>query len=213
MAGMFDLPIEEKTQLEITANLPIENKRWNIGLIVGPSGSGKSSIAQHCWPTQTTTNHQWSTDRSILDDFPTEMSIKDIVGMLTSVGLGSPPAWIRPHRTLSGGEAFRANMARSLAEANNNIVVVDEFTSVVDRQVAKVASHAVQKTVRRNSMQLVAVSCHYDIIEWLQPDWTYDVATSEFSWGSVQPNPDQPSNSKSTLATARRGPCSGVITI
>jgi ABC-type ATPase with predicted acetyltransferase domain len=35
---------------------------------------------------------------------------------------------------------------------------VDEFTSVVDRQVAKVASHTVQKAVRRQSRQLVAVT-------------------------------------------------------
>ncbi|NRQ34500.1 hypothetical protein HII36_21995 [Nonomuraea sp. NN258] len=116
------------------------------------------------------------------------MGIKDIVGLLTAVGLSSPPAWLRPYKTLSNGEAFRASMAGALAE-HAGLLVVDEFTSVVDRQVAKVASHAVAKSVRRAGRQLVAVTCHYDVVDWLQPDWVYDVATAAFTWRSVQPRP------------------------
>jgi GNAT superfamily N-acetyltransferase len=189
MAGMFDLPIEDKTRLEINAYLPIEDQPWHVGLIVGPSGSGKSSIARHLWPTQLTEHHTWPPDAALLDGFSADMSTNDVVGLLTAVGLGSPPAWVRPYRTLSGGEAFRADVARSLAEAHDDLVVIDEFTSVVDRQVARVASHAIQKTVRRSDRQLIAVTCHYDITDWLQPDWTYDVSTAEFSWRSVQPHP------------------------
>lgn len=189
MAGMFDLPLEEKTRLHIEAILPIEDRPWNIGLITGPSGSGKSSIAKHLWPNNVVGEQTWSSDKALLDDFPNCLGIKETVGLLTAVGLGSPPTWVRPYRTLSNGEAFRASVARALAEASNEIVVIDEFTSVVDRQVAKVASHAIQKTVRRNDGQLVAVTCHYDVEDWLQPDWSYDVATHEFTWRSVQPHP------------------------
>lgn len=188
MAGMFDVPIEAKTSHSWDADLPIEDKPWNVGLIVGPSGAGKSTLARHLWPDQMAAAYQWSPDRSLLDDFPPGMGIRDIIGLLTSVGLGSPPAWMRPHHTLSNGEAFRASMARSLAEIDG-VVVVDEFTSVVDRQVAKVASHTVQKTVRRQERQFVAVTCHYDVIDWLQPDWVYDVAAGSFTWRSVQPHP------------------------
>lgn len=189
LAGMFDLPLEDKTRLSIDANLPIEDRTWNVGLIVGPSGSGKSSIARHLWPDELVTDQHWSPDGALLDDFPTALGINDVVGLLTAVGLGSPPAWVRPYRTLSNGEAFRASMARALAEADGSLVVVDEFTSVVDRQVAKVASHAVQKTIRRTGRQLVAVTCHYDVTDWLQPDWVYDVAASTFAWRSVQSHP------------------------
>src|SRR5439155_19760773 len=49
--------------------------------------------------------------------------------------------------------------------------IFDEFTSVVDRTVAQIGSAAVAKTIRRSGKQLVAASCHYDVIEWLQPDW------------------------------------------
>ncbi|MEV4573636.1 hypothetical protein AB0K16_10265 [Nonomuraea jabiensis] len=76
-----------------------------------------------------------------MDDFPKSMSIKDIVGLPTAVGLSSPPAWLRPYKTLSNGEAFRASMARAVAE-QDGLVVVDEFTSVVGRQVAALSGRS-----------------------------------------------------------------------
>jgi GNAT superfamily N-acetyltransferase len=188
MASMFDTPLVSKSVNTFEVDLPIEDRLWSVGLIVGPSGSGKTTIASHFWPTIFSKGHEWSDDRSLLDDFPRGMSIKEVVGLLTSVGLGSPPAWMRPFRTLSNGEAFRAEMARTLAETKD-VVVVDEFTSVVDRQVAKVASHTVQKTVRRSKRQMIAVTCHYDVQDWLQPDWVYDTAAQSFAWRSVLPHP------------------------
>jgi ABC-type ATPase involved in cell division/GNAT superfamily N-acetyltransferase len=188
MIGMFDVPLEEKAANSWDVDLPIEDQPWHVGLIVGPSGAGKTRIAEHLWPQQIVREQHWAPDAALLDGFPAAMGIKDVVGLLTAVGLGSPPAWIRPYRTLSNGEAFRASMARALADTDD-LVVVDEFTSVVDRQVAKVASHAVQKAVRRAGRQLVAVTCHYDVVDWLQPDWVYDVAAGSFAWRSVQPHP------------------------
>ncbi|GAA0954172.1 hypothetical protein GCM10009560_77850 [Nonomuraea longicatena] len=187
LQGMFDVAIEEKLTNSWTIELPIEQKQWNVGLIVGPSGAGKSTIARHLWPDQIMGAQTWS-DQALVDDFPQEMGIKEIVALLGAVGLSSPPAWLRPFGTLSNGEAFRASIARALADTDG-LVVVDEFTSVVDRQVAKVASHAVSKAVRRSGRRLVAVTCHYDVLDWLQPDWVLDVATSSFTWRSVQPRP------------------------
>lgn len=185
---MFDLPLDKKLTVEIDAGLPLDDRDWSIGLVVGPSGSGKSSLAREAWPDAIVAEQKWSDDAALLDDFPRDMSTRDVVGLLTAVGLGSPPAWVRPFRTLSNGEAFRASIARALAESDG-LVVVDEFTSVVDRQVARVASHTVQKTVRRAGRKFVGVTCHYDVTEWLQPDWVYDVAAAEFAWRSVQPHP------------------------
>ncbi|MEU7855240.1 GNAT family N-acetyltransferase [Nonomuraea sp. NPDC049141] len=187
LQGMFDVPLEEKLTNSWSAHLPVEDRQWSVGLLVGPSGAGKSTLARELWPGRMVEAQAWS-GKALVDDFPKRMGIKDIVGLLTAVGLSSPPAWLRPYRTLSNGEAFRASMARALAE-QDGLIVVDEFTSVVDRQVAKVASHAVAKSVRRDGRQLVAVTCHYDVVDWLQPDWVYDVATATFTWRSVQPRP------------------------
>jgi energy-coupling factor transporter ATP-binding protein EcfA2 len=108
------------------------------------------------------------------------MGITEITGLLSSVGFSSPPAWIRPFSALSNGEQFLANLARTLAEIPD-LAVVDEFTSVVDRTVAQIGSAAVAKTVRRRKQKFVAVSCHYDILPWLQPDWVLDMATGKLS--------------------------------
>jgi ABC-type lipoprotein export system ATPase subunit/GNAT superfamily N-acetyltransferase len=192
MAGLFDVPLADRAQFSVEHDLPVEKQPWNVGLITGPSGAGKSSLADVLWPGQVIRGEmEWEADQAILDAFPQSMGIKDITATLTSVGLGSAPSWMRPYRTLSTGEAFRATIARAVSEAraSQQLVVVDEYTSVVDRQVAQVASHTVQKMVRRDGGQFVAVTCHYDIIDWLQPDWMYDVASREFTWRSVQPHP------------------------
>jgi ABC-type ATPase with predicted acetyltransferase domain len=47
--------------------------------------------------------------------------------------------------------------------------VVDEFTSVVDRQVAQIGSHAVPKLVRREERKPMVATCHYDVLDSLQP--------------------------------------------
>lgn len=186
VAGMFDVAVATKTKRVWRHELPLDEKPWSVGLIVGPSGAGKTLLARELWPEQMTGRPFWD-GRALIDNFPADLGIKDVTGLLTAVGLGSPPAWLRPYATLSNGEAFRADVARVLA--TDQLAVVDEFTSVVDRQVAKVASHAVQKTVRRRKQQFVAVSCHYDVEAWLQPDWVYDVAAQVFTWRLVQPHP------------------------
>jgi hypothetical protein len=96
---------------------------------------------------------------------------------------------MRPYRALTTGEQFRVTVARALAESAE-LVVIDEFTSTVDRQVAQVASHTIQKALRRSDRRLVAVTCHYDVIDWLQPDWVYQPATGSFVWRSLQRHPD-----------------------
>lgn len=186
LSAMFDVPIEQRATLSWDVPLPIGAKSWQVGMIVGPSGSGKSTIARTVWP-DSVAMPEWS-GAAIVDEFPKPMGIKDITAALSAVGLSSPPAWLRPYSTLSNGERFRADMARLLS-GPEPVKVVDEFTSVVDRQVAKVASHALQKAVRRGSSRFVAVTCHYDVLDWLQPDWVLDLATGEFTWRSVQPHP------------------------
>jgi GNAT superfamily N-acetyltransferase len=63
-----------------------------------------------------------------------------------------------------------------------SLLVFDEFTSVVDRNVARVASAAVSKAIRtgRIECRFVAVTCHHDVTEWLCPDWIIDMGDSMF---------------------------------
>jgi GNAT superfamily N-acetyltransferase len=185
MSSLFDVPPCEHAVKQWTAVFPLHERPWHVGLIVGPSGAGKSSVARALFPDHLVPDYAWSRDSSLLEDFPQAMSTKAVVELLTSVGFSSPPAWMRPFHTLSTGEQFRVTMARALAEAPG-LVVVDEFTSVVDRQVAQVASHVLQKAIRRQGRQFVAVSCHSDILAWLQPDWVYQPELNRFQWRDLQ---------------------------
>ncbi len=114
----------------------------------------------------------------MIDGFDPDVSIKRVTRLLTAVGFSSPPAWIKPYRVLSCGEQFRCDLARALL-ASRELVVFDEFTSVVDRTVAKIGSAAVSQAVRSGgfTQRFVAVTCHYDVVEWLEPDWVVDMAT------------------------------------
>lgn len=181
MEGIFDVAptVRSAERWEVNLELPDE---WNIGLIVGPSGSGKTTIARELFTDHLVIDWKWPENRSILDGFPDGMSIKDIVALLSSVGFSSPPSWLRSFNVLSTGEQFRVSIARTLAEMPD-LAVVDEFTSVVDRTVAQIGSAAIQKTVRKREQKFIAVSCHYDIIDWLEPDWVYQPHTNEYYTG------------------------------
>ena len=189
VAGMFDVPLAEKLGRRFEAELPDDDEAWHIGLIVGPSGSGKTSLARERFGSAVHRPGEWPADRAVVDGFG-DAPIKRITGLLTAVGFSSPPSWIKPYSVLSNGEKFRCDLARALADdgaavAGTSIesapptVVFDEFTSVVDRNVAQIGSAAVAKALRSGFVRkrFVAVTCHYDVEAWLEPDWTLDLAT------------------------------------
>ena len=189
VAGMFDVPLAAEQTERFTAEVPGLDEAWDIGLIVGPSGSGKSTIARRQWPAAYTTARGWPDDRAVLDGFSAD-SIKDITGTLTAVGFSSPPNWVKPYRVLSNGERFRCDLARAILEGGE-LVVFDEFTSVVDRTAARIGSAAVAKAIRRFGRRFVAISCHYDIAAWLQPDWVLDMASRQLARRRLQRPPIQ----------------------
>lgn len=171
------------------ADLPIEDFEWKIGLIVGPSGSGKTSIGSRIFGGGIHDLYDgWSDDKPIVDCIAPDKSLNEVTAALSAVGLGDVPSWLRSFKVLSNGEKFRAGLARLVVERPQR-AVVDEFTSVIDRQIAKVGAAAFAKTWRKGNGQIVLLSCHYDIIEWLQPDWIYDTAEARFSRDCLRQRP------------------------
>lgn len=188
LEGMFDVPRSESAIAEFHFDVPLDEKPWRVGLIIGPSGAGKSSVARHLFPDAMVEEYEWKHDESVVDCFP-NLGIRETSAILSSVGFSSPPGWLKPYRVLSNGEKFRCTLARALAD-ERPLIVFDEFTSVVDRTVAKIGSHAVAKAIRKSeSKQFVAVSCHDDIVEWLQPDWILEPHVGLFRWRFLQRRP------------------------
>lgn len=197
--GAFDIDVEH-IQEHFSGNIDIEDKEWNIGLIVGGSGTGKSTIANEIFGDAVIRGFEYSA-ASVVDDMPQDKSVKDIEKAFTVVGFASAPSWLKPYSVLSNGEKMRVDIARALLE-ERDIVVFDEFTSVVNREVAKTASYAISKAVKKQNKKFVAVACHKDIIEWLEPDWIYD--TDEKSFFTVRESSTaQKSNLKYTGLTTK----------
>lgn len=188
--GLFDVPVSERSDLSWDVNLPLSERPWKIGLIVGPSGCGKSTIARDVFGSAVITGYEWPSQQAIVDGFAREISVRDVTLALSSVGFSSPPSWLRPFGVLSTGEQFRATVARALLDVERDLIVLDEFTSVVDRTVAQIGSAAVARSIRQSSKQFVAVTCHYDVEAWLQPDWVYQPHSNVFHWRELQRRPD-----------------------
>ena len=181
---------ESGCDFDLDVELPIDDDAWRIGLVVGPSGSGKTSIGRRIFGPSALRNPglRWPKDAPIVDAITPEGDFDAVTSALAAVGLGNVPAWLRPYAALSNGERFRADLARLICEAPKR-VVVDEFTSVVDRQIARIGALAFQKAWRRTGGKAVLLSCHYDIVDWLEPDWVYDSGTGEFAGRSLWRRP------------------------
>jgi ABC-type transporter Mla maintaining outer membrane lipid asymmetry ATPase subunit MlaF len=206
--SQFDLS-SEKIAEKFSGTIDIENRDWNIGVIYGASGTGKSSVIKELWPNEYIDHFSWK-KKSILDDMPKAKGVKEITQAFNAVGFSSPPSWLKPYSVLSTGEKMRVDLARAILE-DRGLIVFDEFTSVVNRQVAKIGSMALAKAIRRAGKKFIAATCHYDILEWLEPDWAF--CTDTMSFFLPRDTSAQKSNSRSANADERYGKCLGNITI
>jgi ABC-type Mn2+/Zn2+ transport system ATPase subunit len=137
---------------------------FGLGVIVGASGTGKSTLLKQFGEVK---SYVWD-DSAIIDHFadPT-MAQKQ----LYAVGLTSIPTWLKPYKVLSNGEKFRADLAVNL----HSNLVIDEYTSVVDRNIAIAASKSLHKHIKSEELsRIVIATCHRDILPYLQPDWIID---------------------------------------
>jgi ABC-type ATPase with predicted acetyltransferase domain len=184
---------------KLPTNIP---KKFKLGIIVGSSGSGKSTLLKHFGQEEIP---MWEKTKSIISHFETP---DDGINKLIAVGLNSIPSWYKPYHVLSNGEKFRADLARKL----KSNCVIDEYTSVVDRNVAKAASVSLSKYINKNGLENVVLStCHRDIVEWLEPDWVLDTDTGELLHGFFLS--DQKSILKSIVQQMIVGECLKTIII
>lgn len=188
--GLYNVEADDGSRFDLTVDVPVEGDDWQIGVVVGPSGSGKTSIARelhdHGWIEWDT--HTGRSDIPLIEALTEMGDYAKATAALAAVGLGSVPSWLRPFHVLSNGEQFRASMAQLLLAVNRNPpegpedlqpmdFYLDEFTSVLDRQVAQVGAGAFAKSWRRvPGRRVILITPHYDVLDWIQPDWWIDTA-------------------------------------
>lgn len=177
-------------------------KKFKLGIIVGASGSGKSTLLKHFGSEE---QPIWEANKSVISHFD---SPDDGINRLSSVGFNSIPSWYKPYSVLSNGEKFRADLARKI----KSNAVIDEYTSVVDRNVAKAVSVALSRYIKTNDIENVVLStCHYDILDWIEPDWVLNTDTGELLNGFFLS--ENQSLSKYIAQTMILGECLKTITI
>eukprot|EP00931_Biecheleriopsis_adriatica_P041498 TRINITY_DN2370_c0_g1_i1.p1 TRINITY_DN2370_c0_g1~~TRINITY_DN2370_c0_g1_i1.p1 ORF type:complete len:1392 (+),score=231.52 TRINITY_DN2370_c0_g1_i1:312-4178(+) len=153
-----------------------------IGVITGPSGSGKSSLTRHMFAP--CPRVEWSEAEPVLGHFACLARAREFC---SAVCLDLRVA-MRPYQTLSGGEQSRAHIARLLDAAaqakenrnSNQVLVLEEFTSLVDRAVAKQMAASIQQLVIRRGLTAVFASCHSDFIGkgMVEPEWLFECHNS-----------------------------------
>jgi hypothetical protein len=142
---------------------------FNICCIVGASGSGKSTMLREFNSDMYNFESKQYNDNAIVSNFETPEIASE---RLSASGLNSMPVWCRPRRVLSVGEGFRADLALNL----DNYKIFDEFTSTIDRNVAKSTCNGIQRYIRKNNIHnTVFCSCHKDFIPFLKPDIVIDL--------------------------------------
>lgn len=199
VASDFDLDTKRiKEHFVGDIDLP---QTWSIGCIVGGSGTGKSTIANELFGDDVITSFEY-TRASVIDDMPQSLGFEDISRLFYSTGFGSVPSWLKPYHVLSNGEKMRVDLARAMGE--RDFIVFDEFTSVVDRQVASTACIAINKSVRRSGKQFVAITCHYDVLDWLEPDWVFNTDTMAFTLPTDAQRKKKDSQSENAPTTSGR---------
>lgn len=168
--SFMDLSAADNEHFSYTFDIS-QIRTWSVGLIVGPSGAGKSTIINKL--LEDYPQESYPKDGAIpLIDWLNKGTVEERIDILNSVGIGSVNLWRRDYDRLSNGERHRADLAYAIM--HNDYIIFDEFTSVIDRPQAKSIATALSKTIKRANKQIILASCHYDIADWLEPDWIFE---------------------------------------
>lgn len=148
----------------------IQSFDWNIGLICGSSGSGKSTILREQFAKSDSTP-KYDLTKPIISQF-SHMTPEEVCSLFESMGLSSIPVWLHLPNQLSVGEKARFDMCWLIANnQSNEYILIDEFTSTVNRECALSMAHSLQRYIRNKGLKIILASCHFDIIDYLCPDW------------------------------------------
>ena len=73
--GMFDVDKNEIIK-NFDVNIPIENIKWNVGVIIGASGTGKTTIAKEVFKDyKLFSGFEWDNTKTIIDNQKEDMKI------------------------------------------------------------------------------------------------------------------------------------------
>jgi ABC-type ATPase with predicted acetyltransferase domain len=165
VAEAFGLGIDQTRQFTLYDNINIHIKPTDIVLITGDSGSGKSALLKAI-------KADLGNDAQDTKDIPIDPNkpIIETVGAnttqaieaLSQVGLNDAFLFLRPYAQLSDGQKHRYQTAQ-LTQSQKPFWILDEFTSTLDRDTAKILAFNLQKQARKQGKAVIAATTHKDL--------------------------------------------------
>ena len=172
VAEAFGLGTDQAQRFTLYDNLSLRIRPTDIVLITGDSGSGKSALlkaikADLGTASQDTHDLRISRNTPIIDS--TGKNTHEALELLSRVGLNDAFLFLRNYTELSDGQKHRYHIAR-LAESPAQWWLLDEFTSTLDRDTAKIVAYNLQKLARQRSKAVIAATTHTDLLKDLAPN-------------------------------------------
>lgn len=166
--------------------------KGSVIVVLGKTGTGKTQLLRRIERTSEQLHAAeeiaWNAEQAIVSQFGT---VDEASKWLLAVGLTSIPSWCKPYHILSTGERYRAVIARLLQKASqtkSHVLVLDNFTSQLDRDTARACSAALAKQVRKFGLVCVVSTGLLDTVEWLSPEVI--ISTDGSSGATVHTNND-----------------------
>ena len=172
VAEAFGLGTDQSRQFTLYDNISIHIKPTDIVLITGDSGSGKSALlkaikADLGAEAQDTKDLQIPPNQPIIETLGTNTT--EAIKALSQVGLNDAFLFLRPYQQLSDGQKHRYQTAL-LAATQKPFWILDEFTSTLDRDTAKILSFNLQRLARKNGKAVIAATTHKDLQKDFAPN-------------------------------------------
>jgi len=182
VAEAFGVGVDESIEHVVLDNYEF-NEEFDVCYITGASGSGKSSLLREL--------KQYYNVEDVDFDMDSDSAIVDLVGdtldealnLLSVVGLSEARIFVKRPRDLSDGQKYRYQLACMLYK-KQNVLCIDEFTSLLDRTTAEVVAYNMQKCCRRNGVKLIVATAHNDLEEFLNPSTVINFGNDEDEVGT-----------------------------
>jgi ABC-type lipoprotein export system ATPase subunit len=172
VAEAFGLGTDQTRQFTLYDNVNIRIRPTDVVLITGDSGSGKSALLKAI-KSDLGTEAADTKDIAINPDQPIIETLgkntTEAIELLSQVGLNDAFIFLRPYSQLSDGQKHRYQTARLIA-SGKPFWLIDEFTSTLDRDTAKILAFNLQKAARKHGKAVIAATTHRDIFRDLAPN-------------------------------------------
>lgn len=203
----------EQGQHVIADDLPLTLNSGDIVLFNGESGSGKSSLmkatakelANQQAHVLALDELQWE-ERSLVEQLPCHAD--EALSLLAMCGLGEAQLMLRTPSELSDGQRFRFLLAFALSH-HPDWVVVDEFTSTLDRRLARVIAANLRRLSARIGTGFLLATTHDDIAPDVDADCHVYCRVDggiQLNWRTSSTDPSAPDLKKKELPTSAGSP-------